>query len=281
MKRRDRKSVLNIVKAVYPMLLYLLIIQVTAIIIALVYVVAIGRGSLNNLAEVLSKYSLFINLCSAAVMLPVLLIIKYFDSKDQKSKGVKGYKRVNPLLYIFIVPFSIAFMFAANYLVSFMEKIFPFMAHSYDQVAETIYSSNIFVQIVYVIFLGPIVEELIFRGVLYTRLKRMFGLWAAAITASVLFGIFHGNISQGIYAFLFSMALIFVYEKYKKIEAPIIFHMVGNSMGVLVTYLAKDYNNQSEGSVPIFSLIILITVFSLISLGLGSCISKWVKPQKR
>ena len=89
---------------------------------------------------------------------------------------------------------------------------------------------------------GPILEELIFRGIVYNKLKTFNKPMTAIILTSVIFGLIHTNIINGIYAFGVSFILIYLYENYKTIKAPILMHIFLNSTIVLMLPLIlKDY----------------------------------------
>lgn len=91
----------------------------------------------------------------------------------------------------------------------------------------------------------PICEEIVFRGILYNRLKKLSPYFLAMVVQALLFGIYHGNIVQGMYGFLMGMLLAFVYEHYKNMMAPVIFHMLSNLSVLLTTFvpsLSKNWN---------------------------------------
>lgn len=58
-----------------------------------------------------------------------------------------------------------------------------------------------------IVVMGPLAEELMFRGVIQTRLERAMPVWAAVVLQAVLFGVTHGTPVQMAYAFL--MGLVF------------------------------------------------------------------------
>ncbi len=291
MKRREQVTIGHIWGAIYPALLYLGITIVAGVILMFV---AILQGSVTvtnghvEFNQVGDSFSLIITFFGALMTVPFLILIKYLDSKKQKMMGVRGYKSVFFAKYLLIIPFATTFVYAANMLVQIIEVLIPSIAHSFDDTAQTIYGADITVQIITAVILGPIVEELIFRGLMYARLKRMFGGVVAALVTSLVFGIYHMNISQGIYAFLFSYAAIFIYEKYKKIYAPMIMHMVANGLSVLVTFVLKDYNNQSGAQENALNkpehLGVLLIVFVICTALCGVfalCIKKCVNPEAK
>ncbi len=56
--------------------------------------------------------------------------------------------------------------------------------------------------------------------------------------------------SQGIYAFLLSLLMVYVKEKYHTMTAPILFHMSANIYSVLATETALvDWVTESLGAV--------------------------------
>ena len=60
---------------------------------------------------------------------------------------------------------------------------------------------------------APILEELLVRGVLYRNLKGVLqNRYAGMACASLLFGILHGNLVQGLFAFLIGLYLNWIYE---------------------------------------------------------------------
>lgn len=66
---------------------------------------------------------------------------------------------------------------------------------------------------IYAVILGPVCEELVFRGVTMRLVRRALPFWAANLMQAVLFGIFHMNWIQGIYAFVLGLVLGWICEK--------------------------------------------------------------------
>ena len=77
-------------------------------------------------------------------------------------------------------------------------------------------------------FAAPFSEELVFRGIIYGKSKEVFGAPVAMVFSGVVFGIYHGNLVQGIYASLLGIMLAWVAEWSGTLLAPVIFHGIGN-----------------------------------------------------
>lgn len=103
-----------------------------------------------------------------------------------------------------------------------------------NQTQEQLLASQFAVQIIGLGILVPVAEELIFRGLLYARIRRMLPVWASVLTASVIFALYHGNMIQILFAFPMAIILTLLYEKGKWIGYPILFHMGVNLTTVVL-----------------------------------------------
>lgn len=81
------------------------------------------------------------------------------------------------------------------------------------------------------VMIAPILEEIIFRGLAFTRFCRVMPPAAAVLLSSVIFGAFHGALIWMIYAIIGGVAMTLVYMKYRSLYAAILMHMVFNLVG--------------------------------------------------
>lgn len=87
---------------------------------------------------------------------------------------------------------------------------------------------------------APFMEELLFRGLLQTWIKKHLGVKAAILLASLCFALFHisashgvGNLSLVASLFVFSCFLGFIYERQKSLLSSIILHITFNLVSTL------------------------------------------------
>jgi len=90
------------------------------------------------------------------------------------------------------------------------------------------------------VLMAPVLEEIVFRGLMYTRLKKGLPAIAAAILTSLAFGVAHGTIIWAIYTFIFSMVLIWVFEKFQSLTASIVLHMAYNLSGMALSLIPEE-----------------------------------------
>lgn len=81
-------------------------------------------------------------------------------------------------------------------------------------------------------FIGPVVEELFFRGFAYNCLKP-YGAVFAAVISSLGFSFLHMNFVQGFPVFFFGLMFCAGYERTGSIWLPIALHVTNNTLAVL------------------------------------------------
>lgn len=90
------------------------------------------------------------------------------------------------------------------------------------------------------IFLGgiavPFVEELYFRGVLYSFIRERWGVWAGAIISALIFAISHFDIVIGAMAFCLGLFSALAYERSKSLWVSVLIHSASNTLKLLVLY---------------------------------------------
>jgi membrane protease YdiL (CAAX protease family) len=94
-----------------------------------------------------------------------------------------------------------------------------------------------------IVFVVPVIEEMLFRGFLQTRLNRSLGIENSIIFTSIIFSLFHFTAGQGVHnigiisaLFLLSCFLGFIYERQNSLLAPIGLHCSFNAFTVLLIF---------------------------------------------
>lgn len=142
----------------------------------------------------------------------------------------------HPLSIVGIVMLVPGMQYLSTYIVSFVATLFPDWLAAYEELLESagLDDSLTFLMFCYSVLLAPVCEELIFRGVTLRQAKKCLPFWAANLFQAVLFGAFHMNMMQGIYAFFLGMILGYVCEKSNSIYNPILLHMLFNFWGTVL-----------------------------------------------
>ena len=108
-------------------------------------------------------------------------------------------------------------------------RMFP----SIVEVNAELAGSSLLLSLCYTVLAAPVVEELLFRGLLYRRLREGLPFLPAAVVSALLFGAMHANMVQFIYASVVGLLLAWIYERYGNLKAAVLFHAIGNLTGNL------------------------------------------------
>ena len=98
----------------------------------------------------------------------------------------------------------------------------------------SLFSGSMWQQYILMCFAAPLREELLFRGIIFERLRQALPFFWAAVGSSIFFGLIHGNLSQGIYAFFIGIVLAWFYEKRRRLYEPVLFHSAANLMSLII-----------------------------------------------
>ena len=116
------------------------------------------------------------------------------------------------------------------------------MLGTYQEIEQNVFMASPVLVILQTVILAPVSEELLFRGILYLRLKKYIpGFWGPALISSAIFGVYHMNLAQGIFAFLFALLICAVYDRIRNLWAVIVLHAGGNLISVLLVYTGFQY----------------------------------------
>ncbi|MCD8336470.1 MAG: CPBP family intramembrane metalloprotease [Lachnospiraceae bacterium] len=107
-----------------------------------------------------------------------------------------------------------------------------------NQTQEALLGSQMAAQITGPGILVPISEELVFRGLVYERMKTRLSVRWAVFFSSLLFALYHGNPIQMIYAFPMALLLALLCERGGSLSEPILFHMGANLTAIVFSLLS-------------------------------------------
>lgn len=105
----------------------------------------------------------------------------------------------------------------------------------YDAVETLQYSVPVAAGIVLYGIISPIVEEIVFRGVIYNRIRKFYSMTAAVGCSALLFGMFHGNLPQFLYGTVMGAVMAVCYTYIGCFAAPLLVHMSANLFIFLVS----------------------------------------------
>ena len=120
-------------------------------------------------------------------------------------------------------------------------------------------------------FFGPLLEEVLFRGAIQGLLMRYFGRpWLAIILSALVFGIFHMNPVQIVYATLLGIVLGWIYYRTGSLLSVIVGHVLNNSLAVVTTLAFSSVDKQvvanSAAGIAGFVFFAVLSVYLAVKL---------------
>lgn len=103
--------------------------------------------------------------------------------------------------------------------------------------SNLVFRYEFIIAFVTLVVIAPIVEEIFFRGYLYSRLKKYLPTWMAIIIVSALFGVAHGQINVGIMTFVMSIFLCLLRDLTGSLWPAITMHMIRNGIAFIVLFV--------------------------------------------
>ena len=146
-------------------------------------------------------------------------------------------------------------------------------SQEYQNANDAFYGSTIGLELLGSALITPFLEELLHRGVVYGRLRRMTGFVPSVFISALIFAGLHFNIIQFIYAFLLGIVFALFMEKSNRLYPAVIAHVAANGLAVLRTETGF-LNGIVDGSVSAW----LISVGCLL-VGLGVLLCYWQKKE--
>lgn len=165
------------------------------------------------------------------IVLPIVLVVKTY----KRPLNTLGFTK--PVVKLFLLSLLLIFvLILGNEVVYWItEKIvgeFPL-----DELVEDIVRGSPLLMSVYVGIIGPVGEELFFRGFAHTALRRKYGFRKGIVFSSLFFGLYHLLPWQIPYAVMAGFVLAYVYEKTQSIYPPIALHVLNNSIAVILIWV--------------------------------------------
>lgn len=188
--------------------------------------------------ELVLKCNNFLNEYKVLISFIGFIIFMFIFTKKYKKLFNDKYSVNKEFVYIAL--FGIGYSIIINILFLNINDIFnisdsQFLPIPNKEIIPSILCSGI---------MGPILEELLFRGIVYNKIKEISNEKKGILLTSLFFGLVHMNLFNCINAFILSFILIHLYNKSKTIIAPIILHISVNTIVVLIiNIISINLNN--------------------------------------
>ena len=166
------------------------------------------------------------------VALPVMWYL-YIRDRGRGNREENDGKRAIPW---WAYPVTVLLGIASNQIITGVMNYLQVTQQFSNEVQEGLLRGDVWVQVLGLGILVPVMEEILFRGLVYNRMKKYMSIRMAIFGSAAVFALYHGNVVQILFAFPMGLLIIFLYEKWKSLSIPIVFHMAANLSTVILNW---------------------------------------------
>jgi membrane protease YdiL (CAAX protease family) len=199
---------------------------------------------------------------TAITMVGIGLPVIYSIGRSIPSYNQGEVKKLKLSEFGMIFIISAALMYVSNYVGVFINLLISMLIGRplITSFQDIILNSNMLFTFLYGCIVAPIVEELIFRKLLLSKL-RYYGDLPAILYTGIAFGLIHMNLSQFFYATTLGIVFAYVTIRTNTIKYSIILHMMINFIGGVIAPLVLKSQN--------LGVIMLIGIWVITAITLG------------
>jgi len=183
----------------------------------------------------------FIDIIAGAVIL-YFALVKYKERLSSLGIGLSGFYKnaiAGIMAYVFIFPILIVALIVSMLLLNAIGYKQP-PQPVFDIFIEEKRNSMILFLAIFVAVLGPIIEEIFFRGFLYSALKKHVGIFAGVAISGALFSALHANLAGFLPIMILGVLMAFLYETTGSLITSISVHILHNSIILGFVFFIKE-----------------------------------------
>ncbi len=200
-------------------------------------------------------------LSQATIILPVLIYCIWKKENLFELIRFRKIKFSTVILTVFVGIMSYPVVVFLN-LVSML-----FVENVMMDVMPDVLSMGLGAGLVLMAFLPAVVEETVFRGVIYnsySKRKPLLGVFLSAL----LFGLMHMNFNQLPYAFYLGIIMALLMEACDSILAPMILHFTMNGASTLLSFAATETTSAITEAMDMKTMLVEAYRESMVSMGM-------------
>jgi len=181
----------------------------------------------------------------------VCFILKTIPKQEAEKKEAKAFS----LLYLIV--FALVGVGLSDLLAIIVRLIVAAFAGQIlvDNASSLMQTSGMIPVILLGVIVSPIIEEVIFRGMVFKKVEP-FGSKFAIIFTTIMFAFIHGSYDQIIYVLPLGLILGYVRSRTGSVKHTIVMHIIFNALGIGLSYCP----DMAVGAVTVFVVIFAIVM---------------------
>lgn len=193
-----------------------------------VFIVATVLGSLlTGILQKIGSVSVgFGSFLGYVIQFSLVIIFGLFQRKIRSPKGTRLLKFGLAKLDFVIILWGTIMVLATGVVIEPLLNLFP---ETYLDRLGNIMAAGGWMMFTSIV-IAPIMEEILFRGILQDALMRKYGVFVGILIASAVFGIVHIIPQQVVNAFMIGIVLGYIYYRTGALLPVILIHCINNAI---------------------------------------------------
>ena len=197
------------------------------------------------------------------------ILVFYKKQKIAFLPTVKTHRQTLSLKQVaIIIILLLGCQFVFNQVANIFEvalNVIGFSAKKEVELATVGHHSSMY--FLYAAFMGPLVEELVMRGGIAYRLQK-YGKVFSIIFSAIVFGFFHMNFVQGVFAFLVGIMLAYIAIEYS-FGWAVFFHILNNfGFNLILGTFMTSMVGEAQAETISLTIMSIAAAASVILLGM-------------
>ncbi|RCX12332.1 hypothetical protein DFR58_12221 [Anaerobacterium chartisolvens] len=186
----------------------------------------------NEILEPVLKNTVFILILASAASF--FIYWGAFKLRKENFFAFCGFSGISKKNIFYSLLLGLSLVLPVNFFVSLLsiDKLSPDVQNMFKIIFE---DNSAFMLLLGIGIAGPVIEEIIFRGLILKELSKNMSAVPAVIIQALLFGIYHLNLTQAIYASVLGIILGVVCLWTRSIWSAILIHVFYNSSSVILS----------------------------------------------
>ncbi len=244
-------------RVVYPWAIHFGLLDLTATL-----VVAYAGAGTAGAAYLMNRYAVLLTgLCGALTT----CICTFFYRRDRRRRLREGL--VQPRRKkSFGIPKALLFLgigaglsLYGNIIVNILMQLF---SANMDAGMESS-AAGLLMELLCLGIAAPLAEEAAFRWLVFLRLRDHVKLFPAVLISAVMFGVYHMDLWQGVYAALIGMIFAYLMEKTGSLLSTTLMHAGANIFSILFNKYGAWANDSLGWTTMLFIYILLLAILVL------------------
>ena len=230
---------------------FLMMLWVFAILIGTQYLVAFILLGMNLSVSDTVLQTIFTAI-TYSVSLVIIILVPWKVLGMGTTRDEIGMRGLPTWTDVLLAPVGfILFMIVASFALLVMQAIMPTI--DWNQAQDVGFSGmygqmDFILAFICLVVIAPLVEEMIFRGWLYGKMRSKMSAVPAILLVSLLFGIVHGQWNVGVVVFVMSIAMCIMRELTGTIWGGMLIHIIKNGIAFYALFINPSFGSAAVGA---------------------------------